>query len=105
VLIEEARGETSRLVVESAEIQLYIAERHGWQRARLGWTVPALHREWSVLREEVERVMRRGANNVPERAVSEALLVVDRMLEQAEDRSMRALERGLLNGESGPPRR
>jgi signal transduction histidine kinase len=93
ILIEESRGGTAPNIMESAEIQLYIAERHGRQRARMGWTVPALRREWAILHEELERATRRGAHNVPERAVSESLLVIERLLEQAEDRSRRALER------------
>ena len=95
VVIEEARGETSLNVMESAEIQLYIAERHGRQRARMGWTEQALEREWAIFREELERAIRRGAQNLPETAVAESLLVIERLLETVEDRSRRALQRGM----------
>lgn len=91
--IEEARGHPSSLVADGAEIQNLVAERHGAQRARLGWTANMLHREWSILREEVERAIRQRARMVPERAVTEALIVVERFVEQAEETSVRALAR------------
>ena len=90
--IEEARGQPSRLVAESAVIQGFIAEQHGRQRARLGCTTDVLHREWAILREEVERVVRRAGAGMNERGVSEALIVVERFLEQGEDASVRSLE-------------
>jgi hypothetical protein len=91
--IEEARGQPSRLIVEGAELQVLVAERHGAQRSRLGWTRDVLHREWEILREEIERVVRRAAAGAVEtRAISEAMIVLDRFLEQGEDASTRALE-------------
>jgi signal transduction histidine kinase len=94
VAIEEARGQPSHLVADGAEIQVQVAERHGAQRARLGWTPHILHREWAILREEIERVVRRGAIAVHEQAIAEALIVLERFLEQGEDHSVRALTRG-----------
>jgi hypothetical protein len=91
--IEEARGQPSRLLADGADIQTSIAERHGAQRARLGFTPNALAREWSVLREEIQRVIHRAANNVPELAIGEAMLMIDRFLEQARETSARAMAR------------
>jgi signal transduction histidine kinase len=99
VAIEEARGQPSHLVADGAEIQVQVAERHGAQRARLGWTPNMLHREWIVLREEIERVVRRGAIAVHERAIAEALIVLERFLEQGEEHSVRALARGANRAE------
>jgi phage shock protein A len=93
VAIEEARGQPSKLVTDGAEIQLFVAERHGAQRARLGWSREALQREWSILREEIDQLIRRSAGTLPESAVAEAQIVLERVLEQAEDGSIRALER------------
>jgi signal transduction histidine kinase len=95
VAIEEARGQPSRLVSESAEIQSFIAERHGRHRARLGCTADALHREWAILREEVERAVRNGAHGVSQRGIAEALIVLERFLEAGEDASIGALEEAL----------
>jgi signal transduction histidine kinase len=94
--IEEARGQPSRLVAEAAEIQLYVAERHGAQRARLGWTTDIMRLEWRILGEELERIVRRGSMSVPEGAAAEALIVLDRVLEQAMERSTQVLEREVL---------
>jgi hypothetical protein len=56
--IIDERG-TSRLplIVDGAAIQRIIAERHGAQRRRLGWTEEELRREHSTLVSEVERVV------------------------------------------------
>jgi signal transduction histidine kinase len=97
--IEESRGQPTRLVADGAEIQQYIAERHGAQRARLGWTTDTLRQEWTILEEELGRVVRRTASSLDERSVSEALIVVDRFLEQAQEASCRALTRA---GEPAP---
>ncbi len=92
--IEEARGQPSRLVADGAELQVQIAERHGSQRARLGWTPAALRREWTILRDEVEHVIRRAAMGVPEQAIAEALIILERFIDQAAEASGMALARG-----------
>jgi signal transduction histidine kinase len=91
--IEEGRGQPSSLVADAGEIQRVVAERHGAQRARLGWTPNALHREWAILREEITRVIRRRARSISERAVAESQIVIERFLEQSEEVSQRALSR------------
>jgi signal transduction histidine kinase len=91
--IEESRGQPSPLVADGAEIQTKVSERHGAQRARLGWSANALYREWSILREEIDRAIRRRVTALPERAIDEALIVIDRFIEQAAQASVRALER------------
>jgi len=91
--IEEARGQPSRLIADGAEIQSHVADRHGAQRARLGWTPETLRREWAILREEIERLVHRAASAVSERATAEALIVLERFLEQGEECSIRALMR------------
>ncbi|MGH7638011.1 MAG: sensor histidine kinase [Gemmatimonadaceae bacterium] len=91
--IEESRGHPSSFVADAGDIQHYIAERHGAQRSRLGWSAAALHKEWQILRDEIERVLQRASKGLPRNALPEALLIVDRLLEQARDRSVRALER------------
>ncbi len=46
---------------DGTAIQRAIAERHGSQRARLGWSASELRREFVILREEVELAVRRRA--------------------------------------------
>ena len=98
--IEEARGKPSPLVADSGEIQLFIAEKHGQQRARLGWTPRSLHREWTVLAEEIGRVVRRASKQMHDRAAPEAIVILERLIEQANERSGRALERALRSESS-----
>jgi signal transduction histidine kinase len=100
--IEEARGKPSPLVADSGEIQLFIAEKHGQQRARLGWTPKSLHREWTVLAEEIGRVVRRASKQMHDRAAPEAIVILERLIEQANERSGRALERALRSGSTDP---
>ena len=90
VTLDEAGGEPA-LMRDGTEIQRVIAERHGSQRARLGWTEDGLRREFQVLREVVaprvrEEVRKRGDVEVD---VDAALGVLDRLLQQAELVSLR----------------
>jgi anti-sigma regulatory factor (Ser/Thr protein kinase) len=93
--IEDAHGHTSSLVADGAEILRVIAERHGAQRARLGWTSKALQREWQIVLEEINRVAQRPEYAVSDRARAEASVIVERFLQQAEQLSVRSLTRSL----------
>ena len=95
VILEDAHGEPSPLLVDAAEIQRFVAERHGVQRARLGWTLEALTREFAIVREEIEYAVERAFPGEGAGRVSEAIALVDRQLEQAREASTRALERTL----------
>lgn len=97
----EHRGGPTPLLVDSADLQRLIADRHGTQRSRLGWTAEALARESAILQEEVERAVRRcfSQENVA-RLADEAMGVVRRYLEQAAETSRRALDRA-GNGPTG----
>jgi signal transduction histidine kinase len=94
ITLDESEGAPSALLVDSADIQRFVADRHGLQRARLGWTPEALAREAEILREEVERSMRHCCTD-PRRSgqLEEALGVVQRYLEEGEKASRRALDR------------
>ena len=95
--LEEARGQGSRFVDESAELHDFIAEKHGKDRARLGCTADIVRREWKIVREEVERVIRRAAGMLPRGNVSEALIAADRLLEMGEEKSVRSLMRAVAS--------
>jgi hypothetical protein len=94
ITLDDSRGTPSALLLDSADIQRFIADRHGLQRARLGWTVEALQREHDILRAEIERSVRRCFSD-PKCApqVEESLGVIRRYLEQALETSRRALDR------------
>ena len=89
--IEQLRGEPSRLVSDGSDIQMFVAERHGAQRAGLGCTTSGLEREWAILREELERVVQGAPVNSA--AIAEAVGVMDRFIESGRAASVRALLR------------
>jgi signal transduction histidine kinase len=104
VTLEDSEGTPSMLLADAADLQRFIADRHGAQRARLGWTLDAIAREGAILREEVERAIR-GCFPDPSCAaqVTEALGIVNRYLDQATTTSQRALERSLHLAEPRRP--
>jgi hypothetical protein len=94
VTLDESEGAPSTLLVDASDIQRFVADRHGLQRARLGWSVEALARESVILFEEVERTVRRCFGDAKYAAQrDEAIGVIGRFLEQAAEASRRALER------------
>ena len=102
IALEQSSGQPSAVVADSTDIQRFIAERHGAQRARLGWSASALACDYALLTEEVITSLRCAFPDAPMHALDEALAVVTRMLEQAEIVSSRALERSTLaNGGGG----
>ena len=97
VTIEETAGQPSSLITDGAEIQRVVAEKHGAQRARLGWSTDQLRREYAILRDELSRVIRRRARAIPDAAIDEGLVILERVLEQAEQSSIRGYLRARTN--------
>jgi hypothetical protein len=93
IVIEESGGQPSSLLSDGAEIQRMVAERHGAQRARLGWTIDALRREYEILREELNKVVRRTGRAIPQEVLDEAQMILERFIEQSEQLAVRALGR------------
>ena len=94
VIIEEFGGQPSPLLADAAEIQRLVSERHGVQRARLGWTESSMRREFMIIREELQRVVQRGFRNGRHLQVEDAIAVLERFIDQAEFVTVRALEAG-----------
>jgi hypothetical protein len=92
VIIEEFEGQPSPLLADATEIQRLVSERHGAQRARLGWTESALRREFMIIREELEAVVRRTLQRSRRLQVEDAVAVLERFLDQSEYVAVRALE-------------
>jgi PAS domain S-box-containing protein len=67
-------GEPTPDVRDGTVIQRVVAERHGAQRARLGWGESELRREFAILREEVAAAIRRRAETEPLGPTREARL-------------------------------
>ena len=94
IIVEEVDGDASPLLADAIEIQRLLAERHGSQRARLGWTEAAMRREFMIIREEVDLVIRRAVPGTGPLRVDDALTAGNRFLDQAEYIAVRTLEKG-----------
>lgn len=92
-VVEESSGKPSPLLADALEIQRLISERHGAQRARLGWNESAMRREFMIIREELERVVRAAVPASGVLKVDDAIATVNRFVDQAEYVSVRTLER------------
>jgi PAS domain S-box-containing protein len=92
VILEQTGGERN-LMRNGSEIQRLIAERHGAQRARLGWNEDALRREIQILSEEAHAAL--GRLTVSH---TEAVGVLDRLLVEAEQVSLRGMRSALARG-------
>jgi signal transduction histidine kinase len=91
VVIDEAQGNPSPTLADAVEIQRLISERHGAQRHRLGWSESALRREFMIIREELEKVIRDVSPGGGPLPLEESVTVVGRFLDQAEYLAVRAL--------------
>jgi signal transduction histidine kinase len=89
VVLEESADQPSPIMADATLIQRLIAERHGIQRARLGWPPSAIQREYEIVREEVERILNRALSE-SRPPIPDALGVVMRFFEQAEYVSLTA---------------
>jgi PAS domain S-box-containing protein len=90
VTLDEGGGEPE-LMRDGTEIQRLIAERHGAQRARLGWSEEDLYREFQLLREILVPLVLEETTLAVEANVEDALGVLERLLQQAELISVRGL--------------
>jgi len=87
--ILDERGATRLpLIVDGTAIQHLIAERHGAQRRRLGWTEDELRREHAILVSEVERVVS-DASMLTGSPPSDTISLLRVILQEAEEISVR----------------
>jgi hypothetical protein len=93
VVLEASEG-TTELLRDGSDVQRLVATRHGAQRARQRWTEKALEREFQILREEIEKEVRRSAPPSP--AVDNAVRLLARLVAQGEQFSLRGLRTGAV---------
>ncbi len=93
IIVEESAGRPSALLSDTKEIQRLISERHGTQRARLGWTEFAVRREFMIIRAELERFVRKALPPGSTLRPEDALVTINRFVDQSEYVSVRALEK------------
>jgi hypothetical protein len=91
VSLEKGAHDVADLLRDGSEIQRVISDLHGAQRARLGWTEEALHREFEILREEIERAVRQDTSSRTD--TEDATGLLGRFLGHAEQISLRSLRR------------
>jgi PAS domain S-box-containing protein len=89
IVLETSEVAPERLLQDGGEIQRLVADLHGRQRAELGWTPEALRREWEILGEEIEVVVRKALPRGSE--IGRALELLDRFLDRARRISRRSL--------------
>jgi hypothetical protein len=94
VVMEEAKGASSPTLADAVEIQRLISERHGAQRHRLGWNESDVRREFMVVREELENLVRNASEFGDPLPVEDGIAVIGRFLDQAEYVAVRALQAG-----------
>jgi signal transduction histidine kinase len=88
ITLDEGGGEPA-MTRDSSEIQRLISDLHGDQRARLNWTEEEFHREFQILREELDALLLREAVG-PEANVDLAMNILHRLLARAERISLRS---------------
>jgi PAS domain S-box-containing protein len=86
-------GGDPELLRDGSEIQRLIAERHGRQRSRFGWTAGALRREFEIVAEEMDAAVRSAAP-AGTGEIEAGRQVLRRLLEKAERASIRGLGSG-----------
>ena len=94
-VLEEASGKPSQLLADAMEIQRVVSERHGVQRAGLGWDESALRREFMIIREELSHAIRESVGSVEGLSADEAMSILNRFVDQAEYVAVRALEKAI----------
>ena len=95
VVMEESKGTSSGTLADAVEIQRLISERHGAKRQRLGWSESALRREFMIVREELERAIRKASEFGDPLPIEDGIAVLGRFLDQAEYVAVRALKTGV----------
>ena len=91
IVIEELRGQASPLLADATEIQRLVSERHGVQRHRLGWNEAALRREFMIVREELEQIIRDASSGADPLPVEDGVVVIGRFLDQSEYVAVKSL--------------
>ena len=95
--IDVPADEPTAAMRDSSAIQRVIAQRHGRQRARLGWSTDELRREYDILYEELAATIRRARLPAPDETVrrleaERALVTVEKLVEVARQAALSSFE-------------
>ncbi|MFL5561482.1 MAG: ATP-binding protein [Gemmatimonadaceae bacterium] len=91
-IVGEEVGEAPLRLGDGARIEHIISELHGRQRVALGWTVEQIAREYVILEDEADALLREGAGPDDEQAIA----VVRTMLRAAATTSVRSARQARL---------
>jgi len=83
----------SEMLRDGTIIQRTVAQRHGTQRRRLGWSTHELRRDFQILREELAAAVRRRLHPERHREIGEAVDALNAFVTAAEHASMEAYHR------------
>ena len=103
-IIDERGTARMPLIADGTAIQRLIAERHGAQRQRLGWTEEELRREHAALVTEVERVVL-DSSLLTGSPPSDALPLLRLILQEAEEVSVEGYRDAERRKRDNPSRR
>jgi hypothetical protein len=98
MILQSTSGDPSELMRDTTEIQRVVAERHGVQRQRLGWSEAALSREFQILRHAIDEALAARSDLHVGR---EARALMEGFIEQLEQTSLRALRHAIRTSVAG----
>jgi PAS domain S-box-containing protein len=93
--LDLSMGADSPALRDGTAIQRVVAERHGRQRYRLGWSESEIRREFQVLREEVEAAIERRVQTQSSQELADAMEAVALFITSAERVSVQSFLSGL----------
>jgi PAS domain S-box-containing protein len=89
------------VVREGMAIQQVVAERHGRQRARLGWREEEVRREYQILREELAAAVRRRTEGARTTELDQTITALHAFVDEAERASVDAFAAATMSAEHG----
>ena len=92
--LDLAAGANAESLRDSSAIQRTVAERHGRQRRRLGWTEAEIRREFEILREEVSAAIQRRVRGKRHEGMEGAQDAIVPLITGAEGISLEAYRQG-----------
>jgi hypothetical protein len=88
IIVSEVGVEASGLLHDGNAIRAEIAERHGAQRRRIGWSPRHIELEYDLMLEELDRLLR-ARSNVGEPQLDGAIDLISRLIAQSKVASVR----------------